>query len=70
MQDGAPPGTPFFCSPEVVIPATFVIPDPVPGGNLPFNKKTLATLLLKMTFARVEKVLERLYIIWAKTCTF
>jgi serine/threonine protein kinase len=20
MQDGAPPGTPFFCSPEVVIP--------------------------------------------------
>ena len=53
-----------------VIPATFVIPDPVPGGNLPFNKKTLATLLLKMTFTWVEKVLERLYIIWAKTCTF
>ena len=22
MQDGAPPGTPFFCSPEVVIPLT------------------------------------------------
>ena len=32
--------------------------------------QTLATLFFKMMFGRVEKMLERLYIIWAKTCTF
>jgi len=32
--------------------------------------ETLATLFFKMMFGRVENMLERLYIIWAKTCTF